>query len=222
MLKVIGLGCSLKRTPATSNTEVMMERVVTQMRRHANIEYEVIRVADHDVKLGVEMDEGDGDDWPEISRKVLAADVLLLGAPIWVGHPSSVSQRVCERMDSYLFNYNDLGQKLPYNRVAGVCITGNEDGGHHVFASLAQSLIDFGFTVPPEARAYWTGWSDASPGPNYADAGLDCAYTNGMIEHMANTLVHFARVLKEHPIPALPSDAQRLAATQGRSAAGFT
>ena len=222
MLNVVGLGCSLKQSPAISNTEIMMERVIDQMRGHTHINYDPIRVADYDVKLGVELDEGDGDEWPEISRRVLAADVLILGAPIWVGHPSSVAQRVCERMDSYLFNFNEHGQKLPYNRVAGVCITGNEDGGHHAFAELAQALIDFGFTLPPEARAYWTGWSDKSPGPNYADAGLDCAYTNGMIEHMANSLVHVATILKEHPIPPLPSDLEQAEVQQGRSAAGFT
>lgn len=220
-LNVVGLGCSLKPSPALSNTEVLMDNVVAEMRRHAEVDYEVIRVVDHEITPGVENDMGDGDEWPRIAERVLAADVLLFGTPIWVGHPSSVAQRVIERMDAWLFSYNEVGQKKPYNRVAGVCVTGNEDGGHHVFAEVAQALLDFGFTLPPEARAYWTGWTAESPGPDYAEAGQDSEYTNYMIAHMASSLVHAARVLRAEPYPPLPADLERAKEEGGRQAAGF-
>ncbi len=60
----------------------MMQDVVEWMREHDEIEYEEIRIADHNVKPGVEWDEGDGDEWPKIGERVLAAEVLLFGTPI--------------------------------------------------------------------------------------------------------------------------------------------
>ncbi len=117
-VKVCGLNCSLKSSSSPSNTSVMMEDVVGWMRDHEDIDYEEIRVADYNVKPGVEWDEGEGDDWPQIGERVLAAEVLLFGTPIWLGHPSSIAQRVIERMDAWLFSYDQLGRKKVYGRVA--------------------------------------------------------------------------------------------------------
>ncbi len=81
-VRVCGLNCSLKSSEKSSNTSVMMQDVVEWMREHDEIEYEEIRIADHNVKPGVEWDEGDGDEWPKIGERVLAAEVLLFGTPI--------------------------------------------------------------------------------------------------------------------------------------------
>lgn len=170
-LRVTTTGCSLEPSHRQSNTEVLLGTIVEGMRRHEATDYQGLRLADYTIKPRVEPDEGEGDEWPRIAAKMLAVDVLFFGTPIWVGHPSSVARQAMERMDSFLFHYDDVGQKLPYNRVAGVAVVGNEDGGHHVCAEVAQALIDCGFTVPTEARAYWTGWTSDSPGPDYAEAG---------------------------------------------------
>jgi multimeric flavodoxin WrbA len=206
-LDVVGLNCTLKAGPEPSNTEAMMNDLVAQMRKHEDVSYEAVRIADLFVRPGVSEDEGDGDQWPEIAAKVVAADIVVFGTPIWLGHPSSVAQRVLERMDAWLSVYNDKGQKLPYGRVAVVAITGNEDGGHHVFADVAQGLIDLGFAIPPEGRVYWTGWTDESPGPSYVEAnGRDHPGTRFMLEHAGHNAVVFARMLRENEIPPLPSD----------------
>ena len=207
-VKVCGLNCSLKSSDKPSNTSIMMQDVVDWMREHDEIEYEELRVADYNVKPGVEWDEGDGDEWPHLGERVLAAEVLLFGTPIWIGHPSSIAQRVIERMDAWLFSYDELGRKKVYGRVAGVAITGNEDGGHHVYAECAQALNDIGFVLPPESRVYWTGWTDESPGPNYASAGRGHKSVQYMGQHMARNLVVFAHAMREltPKIMPLPSD----------------
>ncbi len=108
----------------------------------------VIRAVDHDIKPGVTSDEGPGDAWPALRRKILAADILLIGTPIWLGQPSSVCKRVLERMDAFLEETDDEGRMISFGRVAAVAVVGNEDGAHHVSAEIFQALNDVGFTVP--------------------------------------------------------------------------
>ena len=63
---------------------------------------DVVRVVDHDVRPGVEIDMGDGDRWPAIREQMMAADILVVSTPTWVGHMSSVAERVLERLDAEL------------------------------------------------------------------------------------------------------------------------
>ncbi|MDQ3719711.1 MAG: NAD(P)H-dependent oxidoreductase [Actinomycetota bacterium] len=112
-------------------------------------------MVDHDVRPGVESDMGGGDEWPSIRAKVLGAEILLIATPTWLGEPSSVMQRVMERMDAMLGETDDEGRPVAYNRFAGVVVTGNEDGAHHVIAKTGGSLIDIGFTVPGQSWTYW-------------------------------------------------------------------
>lgn len=208
-LQVLCLNCSLKRSDHTSNTQVLVEDVVTHMRRFdPQLRLETIRVVDHDVKPGVTLDEGEGDAWPAIAERVLAADVVIFAVPIWLGHPSSVAQRVLERMDHWLFEMNERGMKPMYGKVAAVAVTGNEDGGHHVYAELFQALNDLGFTIPPESRTYWTGWSDDAPEATYPEAGREHSMTTYMSEHCGRNLVFFARAVRalEPTLPQLQSD----------------
>jgi multimeric flavodoxin WrbA len=198
-VKALALNCTLKPSPARSNTEHLTRVVLTALEREG-VETKLIRVADHDVKPGVASDEGEGDAWPAIRAKILAAEILVLASPTWLGQPSSVAKRVLERMDAMLSETDDAGRPVAYNRVAGFVVTGNEDGAHHVIAELAQALIDIGFTVPGQAWTYWN--KGPGPGPSYLDTeeGHDWSQSTG--EAAAANLLAVARALAARPIPA--------------------
>ena len=57
--------------------------------RRQGVTAETVRAVDHDIATGVwpDMTEHGGatDDWPKLSRQVLAADILVLAGPIWLG-----------------------------------------------------------------------------------------------------------------------------------------
>jgi multimeric flavodoxin WrbA len=201
-LSAVLLNCTLKASPAVSNTQALMDRVVAWFDR-LSVTSETVRVVDHAVAFGVTSDEGDGDgdEWPLILEKVLAADILVIGTPIWFGVRSSVCQLVIERLDGTYASTNDRGQYPLYGTVAGVVVTGNEDGAHDAAATTLFNLSHLGCTIPPNADTYWVG--DAGPGPSYIEAGGDDhPYTQKTTSWMAHNLVHFARILRHHPIPA--------------------
>ncbi|HEY8201771.1 MAG TPA: flavodoxin family protein, partial [Actinomycetota bacterium] len=137
--------------------------------------------------------------WPLILEKVKAADILVMCTPIWFGHRSSVCQLVIERLDGTYGERNAVGQYPLYNKVAGVVVTGNEDGAHCAAESTLFNMTHLGCTVPPNVDTYWVG--DAGPGPSYLDVGEDHAYTMRTTRWMAHNLVHMARILKANPIP---------------------
>ena len=198
-LKALLLNCTLKRSPEPSNTEALMDRVF-EVLQTLDTECEKVRVMDHNVAFGVSSDEGDGDEWPQILQKVLAADILILGMPIWFGVRSSVAQMVFERLDGTYNTTNDVGQYPLYNTVGGVVVTGNEDGAHDCASNTLFNLSHLGCTIPPNADTYWLG--NAGPGPSYIEAeGWNHAYTQKTTRWMAHNTVHLARMLKEHPIP---------------------
>jgi multimeric flavodoxin WrbA len=198
-LKAVLLNCSLKPSPETSNTQALMDHVIEIM-AGLDVDSETIRVVDHDVRFGVTSDEGDGDEWPTILERVLAADILIIGTPIWFGVRSSVCQLVMERLDGTYNDTNEVGQYPLYNTVAGVVVTGNEDGAHDAAATTLFNLSHLGCTIPPNADTYWVG--DAGPGPSFIEAnGLEHHYTNKTAGWMAHNVVHFARMLRERPIP---------------------
>lgn len=199
-LKAIILNCTLKRSPAVSNTEALASKVVEWWDR-MDVVSEIVRVVDYNVPFGVSSYEGDGDEWPLILDKVKAADIVVLATPIWFGLRSSVAQMVIERLDGTYTETNDVGQYPLYNKVGGVIITGNEDGAHSAAESTLFNLSHLGLTIPPNADTYWVG--DAGPGPSYIEAhGEDHAYTKRTTRWMAHNTVHLARMLKANPIPA--------------------
>ena len=199
-LSALLLNCSLKASPAVSNTQALMDRVVAWFDR-LGVVSESVRVVDHDVRFGVTNDEGAGDEWPGILEKVLGADILVIGTPIWFGVRSSVCQLVIERLDGTYALTNDRGQYPLYGKVGGVVVTGNEDGAHDAAATTLFNLSHLGCTIPPNADTYWVG--DAGPGPSYIEAhGEDHPYTQKTTAWMAHNLVHLARQLRAHPIPA--------------------
>jgi multimeric flavodoxin WrbA len=193
------LNCTLKPSPETSNTEALA-RVVLEALEGEGVATETVRVVDHDVKPGVESDMGDRDAWPAIRSKLLGSEILVIATPTWLGRPSSVAQRVLERMDALLSEADAEGRPVAYNRVAGVVVTGNEDGAHHVISEIAGALIDIGYTIPGQAWTYWN--RGPGPGDSYleADEGKDWSSETGRAA--ASNLVAVARALADRPVPA--------------------
>ena len=199
-LKAVILNCTLKKSPAVSNTEALIDKVVDLM-APLGVESEIVRVVDFNVPFGVESDLGNGDQWPLIYAKLKAADIVIIGTPIWFGVRSAVAQLVIERLDG---SYDDgdpvTGQFPLYGKVAGVIVTGNEDGAHACAETTLFNMTHLGFAIPPNADTYWVG--DAGPGPSFIEAGgAESAYTNKTASWMAHNVVHLARILKENPIP---------------------
>ncbi|WP_016698690.1 flavodoxin family protein [Actinoalloteichus spitiensis] len=201
-VRAVVLSCTLKRSPAKSNTELLTSVVVDELRER-DVDVEQIRVVDREVPRGVETDLGGADEWPEIHRRLLESEILIVATPTWLGQPSSVSRQVLERMDSMMSETDDAGLPVAYNRVAGVVVTGNEDGAHHVISETNGALIDVGYTVPGQSWTYWN--MGPGPGPNYPDVdhGHEWAHRTGRM--MASNLVAVARALQRSPIPVPPS-----------------
>ena len=153
------------------------------------------------MRFGVSSDEGNGDEWPQILEKILAADIICIGTPIWFGVRGSVAQMVIERLDGTYNERNEAGQYPLYNKVGCVVVTGNEDGAHAAAETTLFNLTHLGCVIPPNADTYWVG--DAGPGPSYIEAGgEDHPYTQRTTRWMAHNAVHLARILKANPIPA--------------------
>lgn len=198
-LRAVILNCTLKNSPDVSNTQALIDKVVELM-IPLGVVSEVIRVIDHRIAFGVSSDEGEGDEWPKILAKLKSADIIIIGTPLWFGVRSSVAQLVIERLDgTYEEADSGTGQFPLYGKVAGVIVTGNEDGAHHAAATTLFNLTHLGCAVPPNADCYWTG--EAGPGPSYIEAGGDRhLYTNRTARYLAHNVAFFARLLKEHPI----------------------
>ncbi|WP_161199277.1 NAD(P)H-dependent oxidoreductase [Streptomyces sp. SID1328] len=201
-MRALVINCTLKPSPEPSNTEALAGIVIAALKGHG-VEVDVVRAVDLNIAPGVETDMGQGDEWPGVHAKLLAAQILVIASPTWVGHPSSVAQRVLERMDAMIGETDADGRPVAYNRVAGVVVTGNEDGAHHVISEIDGALGDIGYTIPGQAWTYWH--LGPGPGPNYLDEqrGHDWAASTGRA--MASNLFHTAQALAAHPVPAPPS-----------------
>jgi len=142
----------------------------------------------------------EADEWPVLHGKIAAADILIVATPTWLGQQSSISKRVLERMDAMLSETKDDGRPIAYDKVAGVVVTGNEDGAHAAAETTVFNLTHLGFTIPPNADTYWVG--DAGPGPSFLDAGgEEHPYTLKTAGWMAHNVAHMARILRSNPIP---------------------
>lgn len=197
-LRALVLVCSLKKSPAESSSDLLGREVLAALADH-DVDGEVVRVVDHDVRFGVSVDEGDGDAWPQIRRKLLDSDILLLATPIWMGQPASVCKVVLERLDAELSETDDAGRLLTYGKVAGCAVVGNEDGAHRVVADVFQALNDVGFTVPAAASTYWVG--EAMQKKDYRDAGPQPETTGAATRTLAAHAAHLARLLRDSPYP---------------------
>lgn len=201
-LRAVVLNCTLKPSPEPSNTQALAE-VVADGLRERGVSVRFVRVADLNVPPGVKTDMGEGDDWPRVHEMLLDAQILVVASPTWVGRPSSLAQRVLERMDAMLSETDDQERPVAYNRVAGVVVTGNEDGAHHVISEINGGLADIGYTIPGQAWTYWH--LGPGPGPNYLDDPRGHDWSAKTARGMASNLVAVARALSEHPVPPPPS-----------------
>lgn len=199
-LKALAFNSTLKSSSSSeeSSTGKLLELIAKEFKKH-DVETETIRLADHDIKPGVTSDEGEGDAWPELRKKALEADILLIGTPIWLGQPSSVCKRALERMDAFLDETDDQGRMVSYGKVAAVAVVGNEDGAHHVSAEVYQALNDVGFTIPANAVAYWVG--EAVGSTNFVDLKKTPEEVETMISMLARNTAHLAALLKESQYP---------------------
>ncbi|WP_337181145.1 NAD(P)H-dependent oxidoreductase [Shinella sp.] len=199
-LTALALNCTLKTRTAKdpSSTDRMLQLLAAEMKRHG-VTTQFVQLADHDIKPGVTSDEGEGDAWPGIRQKILDADILVMGTPIWMGQPSSVCKRALERMDAFLEEKDDKGRMVSYGRVAAVAVVGNEDGAHHVSAELFQALNDVGFTIPANAVTYWVG--EAMGSVNFVDLEEIPEVVRSTLDLVARNTVHAARLLKDKAYP---------------------
>jgi multimeric flavodoxin WrbA len=199
-LRALALNCTLKTGADASSTDVLLREVLSELGHHDVKADAPVRVADYNVKPGVMSDEGPGDDWPELRQRILDADILVLGTPIWLGQPSSVAKRVLERLDAFLGETDDQGRMISYDRVAIVAVVGNEDGAHHVSAELYQALNDVGFTIPAGAVTYWVG--EAMQATDYKDLSAKPEKTQAATAAAARNAAHLARLLQADGYPA--------------------
>ncbi|MCD7059694.1 flavodoxin family protein [Pelagibacterium xiamenense] len=200
-LRILALNCSLKPTTgAPSSTERMLDCLLSEFDTLGTVA-ETLRVADFDIRPGVTSDEGNGDEWPMIRQKIIEADILLLGSPIWLGHPSSVAARVLERLDAFLGEKDQEGRMPSYNKVAAAAVVGNEDGAHHVSAELFQGLNDVGFSLAPNAVAYWVG--EAMQATDFVDLETVPDRISSTCRMVARSTAHLARLLKQDGYPSV-------------------
>lgn len=200
-LNVLFLNCTLKRSPQLSHTQGLIDIASAIMEKNG-AQTETIRPVDHDIAYGVYEDMTEHgwsrDDWPRLLAKVMAADILVVTTPIWLGEKSSVCTKVIERLYSSSGNLNKEGQYAYYGKVGGCLVTGNEDGAKHCAMNVLYSLQHLGYAIPPQADAAWLG--EAGPGPSYLDEGSggpENDFTNRNTTFMAWNLLHLARILKD-------------------------
>lgn len=186
-LSAFGMNCTLTPGPKKSSTQKLLDQLLREMTAYG-VTTSSERLVDHHIKPGVKADEGKGDDWPALRQRVLDANILVLATPIWMGHPSSVAQRVLERMDAFLDEIDKQGRYPTFGRVAVVAVVGNEDGAHHVTAELYQGLTDVGFTIPGGSSAYWVG--EAMSDVNYMDLKKTPKPLASAIKTLACNAVH--------------------------------
>lgn len=206
-LKALFINCTLKRSPDVSNTQGLID-ISGEIMRRQGVTVEEIRAVDHRIATGVypDMTEHgwDYDEWPEIHKKVMAANILVICTPIWLGDKSSVCTQVIERLYGNSGDLNEQGQWAYYGRTGGCLVTGNEDGVKHCAMNILYSLQHLGYVIPPQADAGWIG--EAGPGPSYLDPGSggpENDFTNRNTTFMTWNLLHMARTLKDQGgIPA--------------------
>jgi multimeric flavodoxin WrbA len=205
-LSALFFNCTLTKSPGVSHTQRLIAISQLLMEKHG-VTTEVIRPIDHEIATGVWPDMREhgwsNDEWPDLYKKVMVADILVLAGPIWLGDNSSQMKKIIERLYACSSLLNSQGQYAYYGKVGGCLITGNEDGIKHCAMNILYSLQHLGYTIPPQADAGWIG--EAGPGPSYGDnrAGFDNDFTNRNTTFMTWNLMHLAKLLKDNGgIPA--------------------
>lgn len=204
-LRALLFNTSLKREADKSHTRLLLD-VVGGIMEQNGVEVGHVHLAAEDVPPGVYPDmtehgyERDG--WPAIWERVHAADILVVGTPLWLGEESSVCRVLIERLYAMSGELNDRGQSIYYGKVGGSVVTGNEDGIKHAAMTIGYALSHLGLTIPPQADCGWIG--EAGPGPSYGDelesgerAGFGNDFTQRNTTIMTWNLMHMAKLLRD-------------------------
>ena len=203
-LSALFINTTLTRSPGESHTQRLIDVSASIMAKQG-VQVDQFRSVDHPIASGVYPDMREHgwpeDAWPGLFSRVLAADILVIAGPIWLGDNSSETKKVIERLYAHSGELNDKGQWLYYGKVGGCLITGNEDGIKHCASNVLYSLQHIGCSIPPQADAGWIG--EAGPGPSYGDeledgsrAGFANEFTNRNTTFMTWNLLHLAALLK--------------------------
>jgi multimeric flavodoxin WrbA len=205
-LTAIAINCTLKVSgKEPSSTDKMIGLIGEALKKHGVELTETIRLADHDIKPGVESDMGEGDAWPDIRRRILDADILIFGTPIWLGQMSSIAKRALERMDAFLSETDDQGRMPSFGKLAVAAIVGNEDGAHSITASLFQALNDVGWTIPAAGATYWVG--EAMHKTDFKDLQKMPEEVTQTVEMLASNAAHLAKLLGQASYPGVEQQA---------------
>jgi len=206
-LKAIYINCTLKKSPKISHTSKLMD-VSKKIMQKEKVTVDELRLVDFEIASGVYPDMKEHgwqkDEWPHLFKKIITADILIIGTPIWLGEKSSVAQKLIERLYAMSGMTNEKGQYIYYGKVGGCLVTGNEDGVKHCAMGILYSLQHIGYSIPPQADCGWIG--EVGPGPSYGDAtwngkqmnsptGYDSNFTNRNTTFMTYNLLHLAAML---------------------------
>jgi multimeric flavodoxin WrbA len=197
-LRALVLNASLKHEPELSNTGELAGVVLEHMRGYG-VGGEMIRLSDRTIPVGLGYRESADDDWPAIVAKIKESDIVIFSTPIWWGGRSSLMQRVIERLDALDEEYIASGRSALYNKVAGIVITGSEDGALSTMGTIMMVLTFMGFTLPPECAAYWVGEVGQPHGEERKKRLVNEA-TAHMAKNLARNLAYYARLLKSTPL----------------------
>lgn len=197
--RVLILNCTLTPSPGESSCQLISQQLLDGFTALGAVG-DVVRVVDLDIAPGVRSDMGGGDEWPSLRTRILDSDILVIATPTWVGHMSSVAQRVLERLDAELSVTDDEGRPILFGHVAATAVLGNEDGAHKITADLHQALNDIGFTMPAQGGTYLNG--AAMEKVDYKDLEATPEAVAQANATLVSNAVHLARVLREHPYPA--------------------
>lgn len=193
------INCSLSARGRKSSTDAMLAVLTEHFEAEGVRVGKPIRIAAHSIKWGVTSNEGAGDEWPKIREAILASDILIFGAPIWMGQASSVAKLVMERMDAFLSETDDKGRMPSFSKVAVAAIVGNEDGAHNASSQIFQALNDVGWTIPAVAACYWVG--EAMGSVDFKDLQHRPSKVTETAKMVAANATHLARLLRESPYP---------------------
>ena len=208
-LKAIYINCTLKKSPQQSHTETLMQ-VSKSIMTKEQVDVDEIRLIDHEVATGIYPDMTEHgwetDEWSKLYSRIMDADILIIGTPIWLGEKSSQAQKLIERLYAMSGKTNEKGQYIYYGKVGGCIVTGNEDGVKHCARDILYALQHIGYSIPPQADSGWIG--KVGPGPSYGDkqwqgeelntpTGFDSDFTNKNTTFMTYNLMHLALMLKE-------------------------
>lgn len=148
MKAVILLG-TLKKD-SLSNTEVLSEFLKGFLEKQS-IACKIIKLVEYSIPAGTYSNMGEGDEWPDILKQLLDAEIIIMATPIWWNNQSSETQRVIERLDELHDEIMEGKESRLCGKVGGIVITGDSDGAQHIIANISNFYNAIGLLLPPFA-----------------------------------------------------------------------